>query len=97
MIWTERVPDATVHWTFAHGDGALDGKTANYNYGGMGKADGQLLPRHRSGHRLLAEQREPEPPDGRLGLHRLRRRTDRLPGVIGRLSACSPGASPWCP
>jgi hypothetical protein len=37
MIWTERVPDATVHWTFAHADGTLDGKTANYNYGGMGK------------------------------------------------------------
>jgi hypothetical protein len=37
MIWTPRIPDGTVHWTFAHGDGpAMSGTTANYNLGGMG-------------------------------------------------------------
>ena len=37
MIWTDRIPDKTVHWTFAHGDGPLPGGLrATYNYGGMG-------------------------------------------------------------
>lgn len=38
MIWTDRIPDKSVHWTFAHGDGpyAQSGTTATYNYGGMG-------------------------------------------------------------
>jgi hypothetical protein len=37
MIWTPRIPDGSVHWTFAHGDGpAMSGTTANYNLGGMG-------------------------------------------------------------
>jgi hypothetical protein len=37
MIYTDRIPDSTVHWTIAHGDGPYDAKTnATYNYGGMG-------------------------------------------------------------
>lgn len=38
MIYTDRIPDKSVHWTFAHGDGpyANSGTTATYNYGGMG-------------------------------------------------------------
>lgn len=38
MIYTDRIPDKSVHWTFAHGDGpyADSGTTATYNYGGMG-------------------------------------------------------------
>ena len=36
MIWTDRIPDKTVHWTIAHGDGPMGGLTATYNYGGMG-------------------------------------------------------------
>lgn len=40
MIWTDRIPDKTVHWTTAHGDGpqgaANSGLSATYNYGGMG-------------------------------------------------------------
>jgi hypothetical protein len=38
MIYTDRIPDKSVHWTFAHGDGpyAATGTTATYNYGGMG-------------------------------------------------------------
>jgi hypothetical protein len=38
MIYTERIPDKSVHWTFAHGDGpyADSGTNATYNYGGMG-------------------------------------------------------------
>lgn len=37
MIWTDRIPDKSVHWTFAHGDGpSLSGTSATYNYGGMG-------------------------------------------------------------
>ena len=40
MIWTDGIPDKTVHWTSAHGDGpqgaANSGLTATYNYGGMG-------------------------------------------------------------
>ncbi|MGZ3423692.1 MAG: hypothetical protein ACXVEE_37870 [Polyangiales bacterium] len=37
MIYTDRIPDKTVHWTIAHGDGALSGGlSATYNYGGMG-------------------------------------------------------------
>jgi hypothetical protein len=37
MIWTDRIPDKSVHWTFAHGDGPVgSGLTATYNYGGMG-------------------------------------------------------------
>jgi hypothetical protein len=37
MIWTPRIPDGTVHWTFAHGDGpAMSGTNATYNLGGMG-------------------------------------------------------------
>jgi len=36
MIYTERVPDKSVHWTIAHGDGPYQTSTATYNYGGMG-------------------------------------------------------------
>ena len=37
MIYTDRIPDSTVHWTIAHGDGPHDATTsATYNYGGMG-------------------------------------------------------------
>ena len=36
MIFTDRIPDKTVHWTFAHGDGPVDKLSATYNYGGMG-------------------------------------------------------------
>jgi hypothetical protein len=38
MIYTDRIPDKSVHWTIAHGDGpyAATGTTATYNYGGMG-------------------------------------------------------------
>jgi hypothetical protein len=36
MIWTDRIPDKTVHWTIAHGDGPYMTNTATYNYGGMG-------------------------------------------------------------
>jgi hypothetical protein len=36
MIWTDRVPDKTVHWTIAHGDGPVGALTGTYNYGGMG-------------------------------------------------------------
>jgi hypothetical protein len=37
MIWTDRIPDKTVHWTTAHGDGPQgSGLSATYNYGGMG-------------------------------------------------------------
>jgi len=36
MIYTDRIPDKTVHWTFAHGDGPYQDTTATYNYGGMG-------------------------------------------------------------
>jgi hypothetical protein len=36
MIYTDRIPDKTVHWTIAHGDGPYMTNTATYNYGGMG-------------------------------------------------------------
>jgi hypothetical protein len=41
MIWTDRIPDKSVHWTTAHGDGPQGGAdagglSATYNYGGMG-------------------------------------------------------------
>jgi hypothetical protein len=36
MIYTDRIPDQSVHWTIAHGDGPLNGHYATYNYGGMG-------------------------------------------------------------
>lgn len=36
MITTDRIPDKTVHWTIAHGDGPLGNLNATYNYGGMG-------------------------------------------------------------
>jgi len=36
MIWTDRIPDQTVHWTIAHGDGPQAMLSATYNYGGMG-------------------------------------------------------------
>jgi hypothetical protein len=36
LIYTERVPDKSVHWTIAHGDGPYQTTTATYNYGGMG-------------------------------------------------------------
>lgn len=37
MIWTDRIPDKSVHWTIAHGDGPVSGGLrATYNYGGMG-------------------------------------------------------------
>jgi hypothetical protein len=36
MITTDRIPDKTVHWTIAHGDGPVGNLSATYNYGGMG-------------------------------------------------------------
>jgi hypothetical protein len=36
MIYTDRIPDKTVHWTIAHGDGPVATLTGTYNYGGMG-------------------------------------------------------------
>ncbi len=37
MIFTDRIPDQTVHWTFAHGDGPVGGGlSSTYNLGGMG-------------------------------------------------------------
>lgn len=37
MIWTDRIPDKTVHWTYARADGPVEGGLrATYNYGGMG-------------------------------------------------------------
>jgi hypothetical protein len=36
MITTDRIPDKTVHWTIAHGDGPVAALTGTYNYGGMG-------------------------------------------------------------
>jgi hypothetical protein len=36
MIYIERIPDSSVHWTIAHGDGPLGSESATYNYGGMG-------------------------------------------------------------
>jgi hypothetical protein len=36
MIYTECIPDKSVHWTIAHGDGPYQTTTATYNYGGMG-------------------------------------------------------------
>ena len=36
MIWTDRIPDKTVHWTFASGSGPVATLSAVYNYGGMG-------------------------------------------------------------
>jgi hypothetical protein len=36
MIYTERIPDKTVHWTIAHGDGPVATLSGTYNYGGMG-------------------------------------------------------------
>ena len=36
MIYTDRIPDKTVHWTIAHGDGPFQTGSATYNYGGMG-------------------------------------------------------------
>jgi hypothetical protein len=37
MIYTDRIPDKSVHWTIAHGDGPVSGGlSATYNYGGMG-------------------------------------------------------------
>jgi hypothetical protein len=36
MIYTDRIPDKSVHWTIAHGDGPYMTNTATYNYGGMG-------------------------------------------------------------
>lgn len=40
MIYTDRIPDKSVHWTTAHGDGPQgamnSGLSATYNYGGMG-------------------------------------------------------------
>ena len=38
MIYTDRIPDKSVHWTIAHGDGPVGttGTTGTYNYGGMG-------------------------------------------------------------
>lgn len=37
-ITTDRIPDKTVHWTIAHGDGPIMGTmlSGTYNYGGMG-------------------------------------------------------------
>ncbi len=36
MISTDRIPDSSVHWTIAHGDGPQGAEWATYNYGGMG-------------------------------------------------------------
>ena len=36
LIYTDRIPDASVHWTIAHGDGPVGTLTGAYNYGGMG-------------------------------------------------------------
>ncbi len=36
MISTDRIPDKTVHWTFAGGSGPIGQNYAVYNYGGMG-------------------------------------------------------------
>jgi hypothetical protein len=36
MVYTDRIPDSTVHWTFATGTGPLGSLYAVYNYGGMG-------------------------------------------------------------
>ncbi len=36
LVYTDRIPDQTVHWTFASGDGPLSSLYAVYNYGGMG-------------------------------------------------------------
>jgi hypothetical protein len=36
MLYTDRIPDKSVHWTIAHGDGPVPGGTGTYNYGGMG-------------------------------------------------------------
>jgi hypothetical protein len=36
LIYTDRIPDKSVHWTIAHGDGPVMANTATYNYGGMG-------------------------------------------------------------
>jgi hypothetical protein len=38
LIYTDRIPDKSVHWTIAHGDGPVGttGTTGTYNYGGMG-------------------------------------------------------------
>jgi len=36
MITTDRIPNQTVHWTIAHGDGPVGNLNATYNYGGMG-------------------------------------------------------------
>jgi hypothetical protein len=36
MLYTDRIPDKTVHWTIAHGTGPYMTNTATYNYGGMG-------------------------------------------------------------
>ena len=36
MIYSDRIPDKSVHWTIAHGDGPYQTTTATYNYGGMG-------------------------------------------------------------
>jgi hypothetical protein len=36
MVYTDRIPDSTVHWTFASGHGPIGNLSAVYNYGGMG-------------------------------------------------------------
>lgn len=36
LIYTDRIPDKSVHWTIAHGDGPRGTLSATYNYGGMG-------------------------------------------------------------
>jgi hypothetical protein len=36
MIYTDRIPDKSVHWTFASGTGPIGSLGAVYNYGGMG-------------------------------------------------------------
>ena len=36
LIYTDRIPDKSVHWTIAHGDGPFQTGGATYNYGGMG-------------------------------------------------------------
>jgi hypothetical protein len=36
FLWTDRVPDSTVHYTFAGASGSIGSLYAVYNYGGMG-------------------------------------------------------------
>jgi len=37
MLFTDRIPDKTVHWNIARGAGVIDSVPFSYSYGGMGK------------------------------------------------------------